>query len=903
MVRLVLLMAVAFFRGAESSSFSRIGANTVFTETEQCVLIAGFYRMSFTIQLPVAIPILPPRLNATCSNSNAKVSRDVCEFLRPLLRDFELKHARMTGRANRLIETITELVPHTVSGKGKRGLINILGRGMQWLAGSACDDDVKHLQVVLKRVATRVAELGETQHIVQSLQSYAHLNDQRNHDLARALHTTMAGLHNIAEESLTMGAELEHLRDIYQNFTNFLISYNNMYQNLLDLKYAIVALTQGHLSPELIGRDLMQDMLMNVRRELATKRSHLDMLHTTQEVYRHARYAFARHGQILVVSLKLPIVSKQFFQPFTFYRISKLDLPVGDDSGHSTRISLKERFIALQGHSREHTFLTFESTEPKCESDGSFMANDVSTQFYLLNSSTCLAALIRDDTQMISATCAFTYEISAITPAIRRYNDTHALISGVQKFETVCQGELNRTVHEGCKTACVIETFCGCSIRSNDILLPGRYDDKCRPWRGDSLPKSHAINVAFLSKMFSPEKMAELFASSFLEQEPKIVLPKLQIYNATDFLSHDEQFSFKLKHIIDALQNNKTIYKSSLNKLLAEKEDFFESPEIDAWQLLAEGNHTSWVTLSAFVLAVIAMALTAVLFVKLKTISAALILLRQPVSALALASSELNFDYFLDVVKVNHTSHVRTNTTARLDLEIDIPYTYAMFATLIGLGILSIATLIATTCNRGRGGRAEIWVQIRNKTHAVEVRLLQLGLFNDMYEFSFGEPDKWEASVQNNRFCRPTLKIRGLQACVRDKICQERVIVPKNVNLSMMKARALKKIVPYKCSIIVYLQTGENRRQILANTKCGEARGTSIYQEPMVPIGTARQQMASAPSMPTMAIAIPTATQDKLYPNLGKQVCYLNDAFDGHAERPDDATRGGQRPTAIYLGI
>ena len=59
--------------------------------------------------------------------------------------------------------------------------------------------------------------------------------------------------------------------------------------------------------------------------------------------------------------------------------------------------------------------------------------------------------------------------------------------------------------------------------------------------------------------MFSPEKMAKLFASSFLEQEPKVVLPKLQIYNATDFLSHDEQFSFKLNHIIDSLKNNKTL--------------------------------------------------------------------------------------------------------------------------------------------------------------------------------------------------------------------------------------------------------------------------------------------------------------------------------------------------------
>jgi hypothetical protein len=401
--------------------------------------------------------------------------------------------------------------------------------------------------------------------------------------------------------------------------------------------------------------------------------------------------------------------------------------------------------------------------------------------------------------------------------------------------------------------------------------------------------------------MFSPEKMAKLFASSFLEQEPKVVLPKLQIYNATDFLSHDEQFSFKLNHIIDSLKNNRSLYQSTLNKLLAEKQDFFETPEIDAWALFAEGDHTSWLLVGAFTLSVIGIALAAILFVKLKTMSAALILLRQPVGALAVAGPELMFDYFLDVVKVNHSSHVKTNTTARLSLEIcdtgllQLTIPYAMFAFITFISVITLAATLATYRKYGsRNGRVSLWVQIMNKTQTVELKLLELGLFQGAYEFNCGEPTKWPITMGENRFCKLTMKMRGFQSCgLRDKIRQEIINVPKNVKLSITEARKLRQIVPFRYSMIIYLQTGDNH-QILAKTRVNDLQETSIYQEPISTRITAPLQLtASAPAVPVEAQPL-MASQKNLYPNLGKtQVCYLNGAFNGRNETTDDNNLSG----------
>ena len=122
MARAILLIAALglCLHAGQGASFSRLGANAIFVETDECVLITGFYRMSFTIQLPVKIPIFPSRLNTSCSNSNAKIAKEACDFLKPLLRDFEHKHTLMASRASKLIEKITELVPHTTVGKHQR---------------------------------------------------------------------------------------------------------------------------------------------------------------------------------------------------------------------------------------------------------------------------------------------------------------------------------------------------------------------------------------------------------------------------------------------------------------------------------------------------------------------------------------------------------------------------------------------------------------------------------------------------------------------------------------------------------------------------------------------------------------------------------------------------------------
>jgi hypothetical protein len=197
-----------------------------------------------------------------------------------------------------------------------RGLINAAGKMQAFLFGVSTESDIRQLREISKIKELSEASSASSNRVRLGSISFTKLENSRLDKLHQA----------IAEQERSMGAIYAQIRTLtdttYYEYAAIaflaqeIAKYIEVQQNVQQIEEGVEALLQGQLSPKLLSVELIRQVIANITAELEATACYL-CLKTPQDVYASRNFDYARHGNDLIIRLRLPYSR---YTPLNLYR-------------------------------------------------------------------------------------------------------------------------------------------------------------------------------------------------------------------------------------------------------------------------------------------------------------------------------------------------------------------------------------------------------------------------------------------------------------------------------------------------------------------------------------------------------------------------------------------------------
>jgi hypothetical protein len=420
-----------------------------------------------------------------------------------------------------------------------------------------------------------------------------------------------------------LASKILYLREFWIAHNTITARYSHTHDQLLQFKNAVIELTHGKLSQDLVQPREIQKLLDQINGDLfenATSGAVLKYT-TAAEVYRHAKFVYVRHGTHLVVVIRIPLIQADFEHPFQIFKIHKLPIPIANELTHVSTINLQANYVALHKSGREG-FYFLSSDELRCDRDGTFEMDRMHAAGHPLSARTCVSALLEDRPDKIAKYCEYNVQLDGIQSDMLIYNDTAVLLINVRNYTAVCQtatGEQLISHHEGCRGVCLVPSFCECSLIAENLKLPGRVTQKCKP-REQRI--SYSANAIIIHKFFGVnDQTNKVLTSLWHAHEVDVQLPSLKVYaeNITAFNQQERDLRISMDKIISAMKENKTIHADLESKLLSLGLLTDSSTDWSIFNI----DGINWVAIISVTLSTIAIAMAIILSIRLRAVLAA----------------------------------------------------------------------------------------------------------------------------------------------------------------------------------------------------------------------------------------------------------------------------------------
>jgi hypothetical protein len=208
-----------------------------------------------------------------------------------------------------------------------------------------------------------------------------------------------------------------------------------------------------------------------------------------KNVYASQTFDFARHENDLCVRIRLPYTR---VAPMIVYKTFVFPIPVPGSQGLTTMLrDFPRQLVRSDSMIRELTELP---TMPIID------LHDVI--FHNSFHSSCLFAIVNDDTQSVHDYCDLTARKAFIAPSYVRLNATTYIISNLTRPRTVCKTTRRRRPLsiEPC-APCLVTLTCGCSVSSGEAKFTGPSD--CTS-TARSTSVSHGVNLIVCRRLIYP---------------------------------------------------------------------------------------------------------------------------------------------------------------------------------------------------------------------------------------------------------------------------------------------------------------------------------------------------------------------------------------------------------------
>jgi hypothetical protein len=537
-----------------------------------------------TIHIP--LPEIPS-FDITSPNATTTSCDQACQRLQGIVDATRTLVTTTQGSITDMIQRIHTLVPDIAPvrqprRRSSRGLFDFIGSASSWLFGLATESSTeelrKHIEDVLLLAKTAA---DDSARVKDTMVAFTRLANERFETLHAVLNEQQKSHIAMANDiqSLTKDTQLEFNAIIA--VTLELARYVQVHDNIQQLEFGVEALIHGQISPRLIDVSNINSAIANATEALRRKSMSLCTL-TAKDVYTSQTFDFARHENDLFVRIRLPYTR---FAPMVVYKTFVFPIPVPGLQGLTTMLRDFPRWFV---HSDS---MIGELTELPIMP--SIDLHDVI--FHNSFRSSCLFAIVNDDTQAVHDFCDFTARKAFIAPSYIRLNVTTYIISNLTRPRSVCKTTRRRRPLSIAPCApCLITLPCGCSVSSGEAKFTGPSD--CTS-TARSASVYHGVNLIILQHFYDMNNFTltgnTLFSPARLNSPTSLHIP-LFSDQTSRLLAADESVSYSLNKLTSSLQNDSVVLHSSSDAILydylhrlADKQNRFPNfTEAQTWLIL-----------------------------------------------------------------------------------------------------------------------------------------------------------------------------------------------------------------------------------------------------------------------------------------------------------------------------
>jgi hypothetical protein len=552
-----------------------------------------YYRYTFHL----ALPQRPNNANLTVSYPCDTAT--MCHRMRVLQAATGNLTRSMQTLITDMVSRISNLIPDADArsygspfARLPRGLINAAGQMQSFLFGVSTQADTDQLRDEISKIKElSEASSASSDRVRLGLTSFTKLENSRLDKLHQA----------IAEQQRSMGeiyAQIRTLTDTtYYEYAAIaflaqeIAKYIEVQQNVQQIEEGVEALLQGQLSPKLLSVELIRQVIANITAELETTAYYL-CLKTPQYVYESRNFDYARHGNDLIIRLRLPYSR---YTPLNFYRSIVFPLRVNGQQGYVTELQqIPTYFLSNIARGLVAEVESIPQT-PVIEL--------YAVKWHTQTAHSCLYNLLIDKPNVAKITCQFTARKQVIEPTYIRLDKGVFILSNYTHVRARC---LKDNLYDLTNTTCFpcfAQIECDCSLLADDEII-ATPADRCMGHERFASQLLHGINLPLLQSFYDLTNISVSTKNLITPQdyrEPAAMHWKIYSENVSQLLASDQQSSYFLQKLTETFEKGSYAFHSPAEALL---HDFLTeySPQQQFWFV----NFNSWTTYALLLLYVLA---------------------------------------------------------------------------------------------------------------------------------------------------------------------------------------------------------------------------------------------------------------------------------------------------------
>ena len=333
--------------------------------------------------------------------------------------------------------------------------------------------------------------------------------------------------------------------------------YSDVHFELDQLKFGIIDLLQGNLSPIIITPQILAKALRDLQLLLDSKyHGYYVMNDDPHYYYKFSQFILARKGSTLYVSLKIPVTGYKY--PFDVYSITVVEVPVNSTSPHVTQLLNQPNYLIISRDRSQYTTLT-SSEYSSCIGTSFRHCSQRAVIKSSLTNPSCILSVFKNDVASIRSLCDFRVLQSTLQPHVLELSDNKLLVYRLPTLSLHCS-EGSRQL-EGCSNFCIVTLPCNCAIDTDQLHFSGHITN-CPTSKNHT--KLHPINMAMIQEFFNQSYIKNLAGDSFFNTTMSISVPAFEIYehDFSQSIADDKKTDLSLKKIATAAKKDQKIFTS-----------------------------------------------------------------------------------------------------------------------------------------------------------------------------------------------------------------------------------------------------------------------------------------------------------------------------------------------------
>ena len=330
-----------------------------------------------------------------------------------------------------------------------------------------------------------------------------------------------------------------------------LSNYSDVHFELDQLKFGIIDLVQGNLSPIIIAPPILAKALQDLQLLLDSKyHGYYVMNDDPHYYYKFSQFILARRGSTLYVSLKMPVTGYKY--PFDVFSITVVEFPVNSTSPHVTQLLKQPDYLLLSRDRSRYTTLA-SSEYSSCIGTSFRHCSQRAVIKSSLTNPSCILSIFKNDVASVRSRCDFRVIQSTLEPYVLELTDNRLLVYRLRTLSLHCSDGSRQL--EGCSNFCIVTLPCNCAIDTDQLHFSGHITN-CPA--NNNHTKLHPINMAMIQAFFNQSYIRNLAGDSFFNTSMNISVPAFDIYehDFSQVTADDKKTDLSLKKIAKAAKTD-----------------------------------------------------------------------------------------------------------------------------------------------------------------------------------------------------------------------------------------------------------------------------------------------------------------------------------------------------------